>query len=214
MFVRGGAILYYFKYYAGDAGYAPAFWVSGSVAAIVGMLLTKQMTAMFGKKMLMIYMNVGVAMCTAAFLFIKPDQVPLMFAFHIAASFIGGPSPVVLWAMYADAADYSEWKNDRRATGLVFSAATFSQKMGCAVGAAMTGFALDLYQYAPPLDGVEQIQSETTLTGLKMMMSLIPAAFLLAAAVCLAFYQINEKVLRQIETDLRSRDSIDPLLAS
>tara|TARA_R110002049_G_scaffold4601_5_gene32672 strand:- start:934141 stop:935916 length:1776 start_codon:yes stop_codon:yes gene_type:complete len=213
-FVRGGAILYYFKYYAGNAGHAPAFWVSGSVAAIAGMLLTKHATAICGKKMLMIYMNIGVAICTAAFLWIRPDQVPLMFAFHIAGSFIGGPSPVVLWAMYADAADYSEWQNNRRATGLVFSAATFSQKMGCAVGAAMTGFALDLYQYAPPIEGVDQVQSETTLTGLRMMMSLIPAAFFIVAAVCLAFYQINETVLSRIESDLRSREATDSNFSS
>ena len=107
--------------------------------------------------------------------------------------------------MYADAADYSEWRNHRRATGLVFSAATFSQKMGCAVGAAMTGFALDYYQYAQPIDGVDQAQSETTLYGLRMMMSLIPAGFFVAAAVCLMFYQINEKLLHQIESDLKVR---------
>ncbi len=208
-FVRGGAILYYFKYYVGDSSYAPAFFVSGSVAAIIGMLLTKYLTALFGKKMLMIYMNVGVALSTATFLFIPPDQVALMFAAHIAASFIGGPSPVVLWAMYADAADYSEWRNHRRATGLVFSAATFSQKMGCAVGAAMTGFALDFYQYAQPIDGVDQAQSETTLTGLRMMMSLIPAVFFVAAAMCVMFYQINEKLLQQIELDLQSRHAGD-----
>jgi GPH family glycoside/pentoside/hexuronide:cation symporter len=204
-FIRGGAILYYFKYYAGDASYAPAFFVSGSVAAIIGMLLTKQLTALFGKKMLMIYMNVGVAVCTAGFLFVRPDQIPLMFAFHIAASFVGGPSPVVLWAMYADAADYSEWRNHRRATGLVFSAATFSQKMGCAVGAAMTGFALDFYQYAQPNEGVDQLQSETTLTGLRMMMSMIPAVFFLAAAFCLIFYQLNEKFIHKIEHELQER---------
>jgi GPH family glycoside/pentoside/hexuronide:cation symporter len=206
-FVRGGAILYYFKYYVGDASHAPAFFVSGSIAAIVGMLLTKPLTALFGKKMLMIYMNLGVALSTSLFLVIPPDQIALMFAAHIAASFIGGPSPVVLWAMYADAADYSEWRNHRRATGLVFSAATFSQKMGCAVGAAMTGFALDYYQYAQPMDGVDQAQSETTLTGLRMMMSLIPAVFFVAAAVCLMFYQINEKFMHQIELDLKSRQT-------
>ncbi len=204
-FVRGGAILYYFKYYVGDASYAPSFFVAGSVAAIVGMLLTKPLTALLGKKMLMIYMNLGVALSTAGFLLVGPEQIPIMFALHIAASFIGGPSPVVLWAMYADAADYSEWRNHRRATGLVFSAATFSQKMGCAVGAAMTGFALDFYQYVEPIDGVDQYQSETTLAGLRMMMSLIPAVFFLASAVCLTFYQINEKLMHQIELDLQSR---------
>ena len=204
-FIRGGAILYYFKYYQGDPSLAPSFFVSGSVAAIVGMLLTKKLTSVFGKKMLMIYMNIGVALTMAGFIFLEPEQVAWMFALHIAASFIGGPSPVLLWAMYADAADYSEWRTRRRATGLVFSAATFSQKMGCAVGAAMTGFALDFYQYAPPVDGMEQTQSETTLGGLCMMMSLIPAAFYLVAAGCLVFYNISEPVLRQIESDLQSR---------
>ena len=204
-FIRGGAILYYFKYYCGDADYAPSFWVSGSLAAIAGMLLTKQLTAMFGKKNLMIFMNIGVALTTAGFALLGPQQIWMMFVLHILASFIGGPSPVLLWAMYADAADYSEWKNHRRATGLVFSAATFSQKMGCAVGAAMTGFALDFYQYTPPVDGVDQTQSATTLNGLCMMMSLIPAVFYVLAAACLVFYNIDEPTLRRIETDLRQR---------
>lgn len=204
-FIRGGAILYYFKYYHGDSAIVSSFLVAGSFAAIVGMLLTKKLTSIFGKKRLMIYMNVGVALTTAGFIFLEPEQVAWMFALHIAASFIGGPSPVLLWAMYADAADYSEWKTHRRATGLVFSAATFSQKMGCAVGAAMTGFALDFYEYVPPVDGSDQPQSETTLGGLCMMMSLIPATFFLLAAVCLLFYNISEPVLRQIESDLQDR---------
>ena len=204
-FVRGGAILYYFKYYCGDASHAPAFWVSGSTAAIIGMLLTRKLTSIFGKKMLMIYMNIGVAATTAAFFVLGPEQIALMFTLHIAASFIGGPSPVLLWAMYADSADYSEWKNHRRATGLIFSAATFSQKMGCAVGAAITGFALDFYLYVAPVDGVDQVQSETTLNGLCMMMSIIPAVFYVLAAACLVFYNINESTLKQIEGDLRLR---------
>lgn len=207
LFIRGGAILYYFKYYCGDADLAPTFWVLGSFAAIAGMLLTKPLTRMFGKKRLMIGMNAGVAVLTAAFFFLGPEQYNLMLALHALASFVGGPIPVLLWAMYADTADYSEWKSHRRATGLVFSAATFSQKMGCAVGAAMTGFALDFYKYAQPLEGVDQVQSDTTLGGLRMMMSLIPAFFLLASAVCLCFYNIDLTLEEQIEQDLRERKS-------
>ncbi|EMI42800.1 MFS transporter [Rhodopirellula sp. SWK7] len=209
LFIRGGAILYYFKYYCGDASIAPTFWVSGSFAAIAGMLLTKPLTRIFGKKVLMIGMNAGVALLTAAFVFLEPDQINMMIALQVAASFVGGPIPVLLWAMYADTADYSEWRSSRRATGLVFAAATFSQKMGCAVGAAMTGFALDFYQYAQPLDGVDQIQSDTTLQGLRMMMSLIPAAFLLLSAGCLFFYNIDKRLTEQIEFDLQARKSTD-----
>ena len=204
-FVRGGAILYYFKYYCNNEEVVSHFFVAGSVAAIAGMLLTKKLTRIFGKKMLMIYMNVGVAVLTSAFFLLDPDDTIWMFALYIASSFIGGPSPVLLWSMYADTADYSEWRTRRRATGLVFSAATFSQKMGCAVGAAMTGFALEFFQYAEPVDGVEQVQSAVTLNGLCMMMSLIPAGFFLAAAICLAFYSISDRVLREIECDLQVR---------
>ncbi len=204
-FVRGGAILYYFKYYCNNEGVVPSFFVAGSLAAIAGMLLTKKLTSIFGKKMLMIYMNLGVAAITAAFFLLNPEDTVWMFALYIASSFIGGPSPVLLWSMYADTADYSEWRTRRRATGLVFSAATFSQKMGCAVGAAMTGFALEFFQYAEPVDGVEQLQAAVTLNGLCMMMSVIPAGFFLAAAICLAFYGISDRVLDEIECDLQAR---------
>ncbi|MEM0924534.1 MAG: MFS transporter [Planctomycetota bacterium] len=206
MFIRGGAILYYFKYYCNDADLAPPFWVWGSVFGIAGMLFTKPLTRIFGKKHLMITMNLALSVLTGAFFLLGPEQVGWMFALHILASFLAGPSPVLLWAMYADAADYSHWKNHRRATGLVFSAATFSQKLGCAVGAAMTGFALDYYQYTAPVDGIDQAQSDTTLDGLRMMMSLIPASFFLLAAGCLLFYNITESVLEQIETDLAARE--------
>jgi GPH family glycoside/pentoside/hexuronide:cation symporter len=183
------------------------FLVSASVAAIIGMLLTRRMAGIFGKKMLMIYMNVGTALCMLPFLVLTPDQIKLMYVFNILGAFISGPSPVLLWAMYADVADYSEWKNGRRATGLIFSAATFSQKMGCAVGSAMTGFALNYYQYAPPLEGADQPQSEVTLNGLCMMMSAIPAAFLGMAAVCMLFYNIDQDLIHQIESDLAKAKS-------
>lgn len=204
-FIRGGAILYYFKYYVGDEGYAPAFWVSGSLAAIAGMFLTRYLTDMFGKKRLMILMNIGTAICTAAFLFLSPEQTSLMYALNVLGMFISGPSPVLLWAMYADVADYSEWKNHRRATGLVFSAATFSQKMGCAVGSFMTGLCLDFYQYKSPVEAGAVVQSDITLGGLRMMMSLIPAACLLIAAFALAFYNIDKDLLEKIEVDLQER---------
>jgi GPH family glycoside/pentoside/hexuronide:cation symporter len=180
--------------------------VLGSIAAIAGMLLTKPMTRWFGKKRLMIAMNTSVAIITAVFFFLGPDQYNLMLILHAVASFVGGPIPVLLWAMYADTADYSEWRSHRRATGLVFAAATFSQKMGCAVGAAMTGFALDYYQYARPVSGVDQTQSSVTLHGLCMMMSLIPAFFLIAAAGCLCLYNIDRTLEKQIESDLKNRN--------
>lgn len=209
LFIRGGAILYYFKYYCGDATLATSFWVSGSFAAIAGMLLTKKLVSRFSKKSLLIGMNLAVAALTSVFVVLKPDQIYWMLGLQIASAFIGGPIPVLLWAMYADIADYSEWCNGRRATGLIFAAATFSQKMGCAVGAAMTGFALDYYQYVSPIEGTDQGQSDVTLNGLCWMMSVIPAAFLAAAGLAVCFYGIDGPTGQRIQADLQAGKTRD-----
>ncbi|MFT5300180.1 MAG: GPH family glycoside/pentoside/hexuronide:cation symporter [Mariniblastus sp.] len=203
---RGSAIAYYFIYYV-DSSFGNFLAIS-TVAGILGMLMTKRLTAIFGKKMLMIMMNVAVAVLTSMFFFLKADQVALMYGLNITLAFVGGPIPVLLWAMYADAADYSEWKTHRRATGLVFSAATFSQKMGGALGAAIPGWMLGYYGFLAPIDGANQIQTPETIGGIILMMSLVPACFLLVAAGALAFYNINDSTLLVIESDLQKRKQL------
>lgn len=200
---RGSAIAFYFDYYVHSA--FGNFLVAATIAGICGMLLTRPLTKIFGRKWLMIYMNLANAVLTAAFFFLAADQIALMYLFNILAAFVTGPVPVLLWSMYADVADYSDWKNGRRATGLVFSAATFSQKLGGAIGAAIPGWLLSYFQYQAPVDGEKVVQSETTIYGMILMMSLIPAVFLVFAAICLLFYGIDEAMLKRIETDLRQR---------
>jgi Na+/melibiose symporter-like transporter len=54
-----------------------------------------------------------------AFIFYPPKSVGLMFLSQILHGFFYGISTPLLWAMIADVADYSEWKN-RRAQQLFF----------------------------------------------------------------------------------------------
>ncbi|MEM6777199.1 MAG: MFS transporter [Planctomycetota bacterium] len=204
-FIRGGGILFYFKYYCGDAALASHFWMLGSMTAILGMLFTKTLVRHVAKRTLMIVLNLGVAATTAGFYLLQPDQTTAMYILQAVAGLIGGPIPVLLWAMYADVADYSEWKTHRRATGLVFAAATFSQKLGCAIGAATTGFALDYFRYAPPTDGVEHPQSEFTIDGLRIMISIIPAIFLTLAALAMLAYDITGAMEQQVQSELARR---------
>ena len=201
---RGSATAYYFIYYVG--GSFGNFLVTGTFASIAGMLFAKSLCRIFGAKWLMVLLSLLVALFTAAFWVVPPEQIGLMYLLHILGSFCGGPIPVVLWAMYADVADYSEWKNKRRATGLVFAAATFSQKMGGAIGGAIPAWCLFYFGFLQPDEnGVQQIQSDFTLTGIVAMMSLIPAAFLVLSAISMTFYQLDKTFLKQIQDDLGKR---------
>jgi len=209
---RGSAIAYYFTYYVGSE--FGNFMVAATLAGMLGMLVSQPLATTFSTKTLLIAMNLGKALLTAAFFFLEKDQVGWMYALNTTAAFITGPIPVLLWAMYADAADYSEWKTGRRATGLVFSAATFSQKMGGAVGAAVPGWALAAYRFQPPVAGVRQEQSAETIHGIILTMSLIPALLLVGAIVAMLFYNLSSSLLREIETDLATRKSPEHRLSS
>jgi GPH family glycoside/pentoside/hexuronide:cation symporter len=102
--------------------------------------------------------------------------------------------------MYADTADYSEWKSGRRATGLVFSAASFAQKFGWAIGGAGTGWLLAFFDYRPNV-----AQDPHTLHGIMLMMSFIPAIGAVLAILALGFYELDEPTIRRMSQELAER---------
>ena len=131
---------------------------------------------------------------------LQPHNVILIFLLNIIVSFAWGPVSVLQWAMYTDAADYSEWKNGRRATGLLMAASLFALKLGLTLGGALVGYVLAYYGFV-----ANQIQTGETITGIIMLMSFYPAIFGIVGVVLMAFYPLNNKMMTQIETDLTLR---------
>ena len=198
--IRSGSIIYYFKYYVGDEILTSVFMVSGTIAAIAGVMITKYLSKLLGKRVLYMILWLIVSLLTISFYFIPKENIILIFASHIIISFILGPTAPLIWAMYADTADYSEWKSGRRATGLVFSAATFAQKLGWAIGGAFTGWLLAYFGFIANV-----VQTQGAQDGIRLMMSIIPAIAGLLAAVAVCFYVLDEQMMEKIEQDLSSR---------
>ena len=199
--VRNGATLYYFKYYIGDQAAAAPFMVTGTIFSIIGASLTPQLTRLCGgKKRTFLVLTLVVALAQGVFFFVRPTDRVLLYACNILQSLPNAALFPLIWSMYADTADYGEWKNGRRATGLVFSAATFAQKMGWAVGGALAGFLLELTGFAANV-----AQSPDSLNGIRHMMSTIPAAISVAVAIIGCFYALNQTLERQVSTELAAR---------
>src|SRR5665811_657201 len=141
------------------------------------------------------------------FIFFKPENVFLMFLSQILHGFSYGITIPILWAMIADVADYSEWKNNRRATAIIFSAMMIGLKLGLTIGSSLVTWILGLYHYIPKKFAVNEaiIQPETAIQGTRMLVSIFPAiAFFLAIAL-LFLYEINKKMEVKIEEDLITR---------
>jgi Na+/melibiose symporter-like transporter len=154
----------------------------------------------FGKKAIAV---VGFALTTivsALFYLPKPTDIGWMVTLTVVAAITYGPTIPLLWAMFADVADYSEWRTSRRATGMVFATIGFALKAGLSIGAYMLLTLLASYGYQ-----ANAAQSGTTLDGIRICSSLIPAAMFGICTVLLLAYKINKHMTIQIADDLAQR---------
>ena len=196
--IRGGATIHYFKYVCGSEHYGSLFLSISMGIQIVGVLLTKQIVAFLGgKKRAYVIINLVSGILIALFYFIDPDNIPLIMIHQAISSFITGPLMPLFWSMIADTADYGAWKLGQRSTGLLFSAGTFSQKIGWSIGPAVSMGLLDWFGFV-----ANEQQTPETMQGLRLIMSLIPAAFAFLTCFALLFYKIDAQMEKQMEAEL------------
>ncbi len=195
------SLAYYFKYYIGSEESVQLFNVVGSIALIVALPLSKPLARWFGKRNVFIGSSIISGTFFALLYLPGANSIGWIYALNILGKMAYAPAVPLLWTMIADAADYAEWKNGRRATGLFFSAATFAQKGGWGIGGALAGWLLAAYGY------VEQATQQTALalTGIKLMISVFPGVLYISCAAALIFYTIDEATCATMKRDLEER---------
>ena len=233
--MKGGSYVYYFENYVNEeklsifikpilnvfsniginffgknpvsAGFG-LFNAGGIIFMILGITVSKKFADKYGKRdVFMIALFIS-TIFIILFYFFSKNSVVLMFVSQILHGFFYGITIPLLWAMIADVADYSEWKNNRRATAIIFSAMMVGLKGGLSIGSATVAWILGLYGYlVKDFDGVKEsvIQPETAIQGTKMLISIYPAIPFLLAMGLMFFYEINKKKETQIELDLKER---------
>ncbi|SFZ92012.1 sugar (Glycoside-Pentoside-Hexuronide) transporter [Flaviramulus basaltis] len=226
--MKGGSYVYYFKNYVDaneltsfispfldflnniginffgedpvSAGFG-LFNAGGIIFMIVGIGLSKRLADKYGKRDIFRLFLFISTLFIIFFYFFSPKSVELMFASQILHGFFYGITIPILWAMIADVADFSEWKNNRRATGIIFSAMMVGLKLGLTIGGALLTWILGLYDYHPQAE----IQVETAIHGIKLLVSIYPAIPFLIGCVLLFFYEINKNMENDIEAELKIR---------
>ncbi len=223
--LRGSVTAHYFKYYVGSQSVTlPSFlpkaiagtqtwgWeslvsvynTSTQLASLVGVILMPFAARIAGRKVaFMVLMTIAIC-CTGSFFFLKPEQLPLIFGINLLGSITGGPIIALLMTMYADTADYGEFRKGRRATGLIFSASIFSQKQGWAIGAWVALALMNSVGFI-----ANTAQTASSLHGLVLLMSLLPAGIGVLSMAILMFYPLHERKMAEIEVELKKRRAAD-----
>ncbi len=210
--IRDGATVYYFKYFIVEESFTNVslfgfsfvlsglYLAIGQVANIVGVVLAAPISNRIGKKNTYLGAMAIASILSVIFFWFSKEQLALIFVFQVLISICAGSIFPLLWSMYADCTDYSELQTGNRATGLIFSSSSMSQKFGWAIGSALTGWLLAYYGFQ-----ANQVQSAETLTGIKMFMSILPAIGTVLSVIFISMYPLSEKKMEKIVSQLETR---------
>jgi len=218
--LKGGMYIYYFENYVSQShlaaflanfGFTNAedaaaygfsiFNAGGIIFMIIGIMFSKGLADKYGKRDVF---GVNLFLSTVflmLFYFYSPKSIGIIFITQVLHGFFYGITIPLLWAMIADVADYSEWKNNRRATAIIFSAMMVGLKLGLTFGGAFTTAILSSNGYNSDL----AIQSAEAIHAIKLSISIYPAIPFLIGIGLLFFYEINKKMETQLEEELLIR---------
>jgi sugar (Glycoside-Pentoside-Hexuronide) transporter len=210
--IRDGATIYYFKYFVQEDLFdkinimnipfvlSGLYLALGQAANMLGVILAAPLSNRIGKRQTFMGAMAVATVLSILFFGLGSRDIVYIFVLQVLISICAGSIFPLLWSMYADCADYSEYNTGNRATGLIFSSSSMSQKLGWAVGTAMTGWLLAYFGFE-----ANQVQNAETISGIKMFMSILPAIGSLLSVIFIFFYPLTEKKLKVITVALNER---------
>ncbi|WP_010662111.1 MFS transporter [Marinilabilia salmonicolor] len=208
--VRDGVAMYYFKYYVVDEtavsifsasfAYSTLYLFLGQATNMLGVIMAKPVSARIGKRKTFMYAMFMAAALSVVFYFCNRENYFFIYFLQALISFCAGIIFPLMWSMYADAADYSQYKTGRRATGLVFSASSMSQKLGWTLGGSITLWLLAFFGFEANV-----AQTPETIEGIKYMMSFVPGIAALISGAIMIFYKLSDSKMDEIIAELERR---------
>ena len=179
------------------------FNMIGALVQFVGVILLSNFLAnRYGKRQTFIVCLSLTVVFTAMFWLPGPQDVTSMFVLCVLKSLAYAPTVPLLWAMIGDVADHIEYVNHRRATGFCFSGVVFALKAGLGLGGAFAGLILSAFGYA---SGLNVVQSEQAIQGIRLVSSLVPALLFAVGVAALFFYPISKRFNEQMQAELAER---------
>ena len=128
------------------------------------------------------------------------DAVGTLFVLEYARALSYAPTIPLIWSMFADVVDYSEWKTGRRITGVIYATILFGLKTGLSLGGALAGWLLSGFGYR-----ANAVQTAGALQGIRLTISVFPAILFVIVIICLICYKIGKDLNLQIQDELAER---------
>lgn len=199
--LRGSVAIYYAKYYlGGDTAVVSAFLTTGVAAAILSMVASTWVTKVYCKVKMFRNTQIAVALISLVMYFVvKPGDIQLAFVLYFLLSFVVDMHAPVFWSAIAETIDYGQVKTGKRVSGFAFGGISVCQKAGMAVAGALVGVLLTWFNYVP-----NQEQSPLALTGIALMLTIIPGFFHFLMGLLMFKYRISDEYYGEVKADMKT----------
>ncbi len=199
--MKQGTTLYYFTHYLHDQLLAASYMVGLMIVSIAGAMATAPLSRRIGKKNLFIAALLFSGAINSLLYFCGPQDTVMIFSIGLTSEFAAAIFPTLFFVMLGDAADYSEYVNGRRATGLVYSAGSFATKFGGGIAGAVIGWVLAVWGY----NGQDAASIKEATPAIVMLMSWIPGLIAVITAGVMTLYPLSQEKMNEITPELIAR---------
>jgi glycoside/pentoside/hexuronide:cation symporter, GPH family len=168
---------------------------------IIVILVSPPLAKKFGKKSVCATCFALATIGWVGFYFLSPTNIWGMIGLTEFTAIVYAPTIPLTWAIFADVADYSEWRVGRRFTGMVFATIMFALKTGLALGSAafrmiMTWF----FNYNTKLpDAPEAVH------GFRFCVSILTGVLFAICTILLISLPLSKRMTIQMADDLAER---------
>ncbi len=192
LYITSNLILYFFKYdLAGEAWKTQytLFTTVGGAGQIFGMMLIYPLlrkkfsnTTIFKTSLFMAI--TGYVCLLISCLTNLAHAMPLLCGIGLLVFVANGMLSVLTTVFLSNSVDYGEMKTGRREESVIFSMQTFVVKAASGFAVFLSGIGLDLIGLnGNSADGLPVAQSASTITGLRLLMTILPCIGLILAYI-------------------------------
>lgn len=197
-----GLAVYYFKYVAQNKMLVSAFFTSVSLGLLFGSFVGGIVAKKLSKKAIYI-LGLSIEVLCFAMIWLVAKNPTAYIALNAAVTFGTGLANSIMYAVYADISEYSEWKTGKNAKGLIMALSALPIKIGVALSGAIIGFSLAAIGYV-----AGAAPSAELTRSIMLVASMVPGAIAGLALIGIFFYRLDEKKVQEMRQDIQTRDGI------